>query len=98
MVDARVFADSYAEGAKNFTAFHGKYKDHADFVFAEVRFGEDGKPNVTLDDGMPEGAKKLSADAIYHDSMAYIENEKSEGRVAPHIYRGATAGRRIWGN
>ena len=97
MVDARVFADSYAEGAKNFSKFHEAHKDHADFVFAEVTF-PGGKPNVALGDSMPDSARAINADSIYRDSMSYIEDQHRAGKIASHIYQGATAGKRIWGD
>ncbi len=89
MVDARVFADSYVEGAKNFKAFHEKFKDKVSFVIAKA-----GKPPTFLND-VPEEALKMDSEAVYKKALDYVESKK--GELPEHIYRGATAGRRIWG-
>ncbi len=91
MVDARVFADSYAHGAKNFAAFHEKNKDRATFIFAKAAKGQ---PAQFLDK-MPPEALSTSADQVYEDAMQYVEKNKAS--LPPHIVTGATAGQRIWG-
>lgn len=92
MVDARVFADSYAEGAKNFAAFAEKNKGKANFVFAQVP--EPGKPAEFLKDGMPKAALEMDADKIYDTALKYLDDNKDS--IPEPIYQGATAGRRIW--
>lgn len=92
MVDARAFADSYAHGAKNFAAFHEKHKDRASFVFAKAKKGDP----VTFLDAMPPEALAMDSEKLYEKSLAYIESKKAE--LPPHIYAGATAGKRIWGH
>jgi hypothetical protein len=93
MVDAQLFADSYAVGAKNFADFHGKHKDSgaADFVFGV--FQGRGKP-ATITETMPEEALKLDADDIYQHASKYIDEKKSE--LPAYIYDGATIGRRAF--
>jgi hypothetical protein len=91
MVDARLFADSYAHGAKNFSAFHSKNKDKATFVFAKAKKGDP----VQFLDQMPPEALSVDADALYGQAMQYIQSKAAE--LPPHIVSGATAGSRIWG-
>lgn len=90
MVDARVFADSYAHGAKNFKAFHDKHKDEATFVFAQVQKGEAAFAN-----GMDPAALSVDADELYKHASEYIDSKKAD--LPDYIHQGATAGRRIWG-
>jgi len=91
MVDAQLFADSYAVGAQNFNKFHGKYKDDADFVFGV--FQGRGEP-AKITDAMPEEALKLDADDIYQHASKYMDEGKKD--FPKHIYEGATFGRRAW--
>lgn len=96
MVDARLFADSYAEGARNFAEFKAKNKDDADFVIAELDFPAGGKPTVKMSDEVPEAATQLDADKLYASSLAHIDREHKAGNISDDIHAGATAGRRIW--
>lgn len=91
MVDAQLFADSYAQGAKNFNDFYEKHKDDANFVFGE--FQGRGKP-AKIGDKMPDDALKLDADDIYQHASKYIDEKKDE--LPDYIYKGATIGRRAW--
>ena len=91
MVDARLFADSYAHGAKNFSAFHEKNKDRASFVFAKAKKGDP----VQFLDQMPPEALSMDAEVLYGQAMQYIQSKAAE--LPPHIVSGATAGSRIWG-
>lgn len=91
MVDAQLFADSYAVGAKNFAAFYEKNKDDASFVFG--RFKGRGEPAEILDH-MPEEASKLDADEIYEYASTYTDEKKQE--LPEFVYQGATIGRRAW--
>lgn len=91
MVDAQLFADSYAVGSKNFSEFHSKHKDKADFVFGI--FQGRGKP-AKISEEMPEEARKLDADDIYQHASKYIDEKKSE--LPGYIYDGATIGRRAF--
>jgi hypothetical protein len=91
MVDAQLFADSYALGGKNFKDFHDKHKDEASFVFA--KFKGRGKP-AEIVDSMPEEALQLDAKDIYDFASRYTESKKSE--LPDYIYDGATIGRRAF--
>lgn len=89
MVDASVFADSYALGAKNMRAFvekHGKDPD-VNFTYLDNR----GKPKLM--DGLPKDAE-VNRDELHRFAMDTIA-ERSE--IPAHIKRGATIGARIWG-
>jgi len=90
-VDARLFADSYAVGAKNFNSFYEAHKDEVDFVFAKA--GGKGKP-AEIVDAIPPEALELDSDDIYNFASQYVDERKNE--LPPHIYHGATIGRRIW--
>ena len=68
MGDARLFSDSYAEGAKNFAAFHSKNKDRASFLILSSRAG---KP--TLVSEMPREALAMDAAAIYARTSKVID-------------------------
>ena len=90
MVDARVFADSYAIGARNFAAMHAKHKDDkdADFVILSSRAGEPKRV-----DSMPEEALKQDEDQIYAQSLEAIH---AVPNLPPSVKRGGTIGQRIW--
>jgi len=94
MVDARLFADSYAEGAKNFAAFHAAHKDDPDvgFILIDVRTD----PVVPrLLESFPEVALRTDADEIYAQASRIVDEKPG---LNPAIRRGATVGRRIWGS
>jgi hypothetical protein len=91
MVDAQLFADSYAVGAKNFNDFYEKNKDEASFVFG--RFKGRGQPAEILDK-MPEESLKLDADEIYDYASKYTDEKKAD--LPDFVYDGATIGRRVW--
>lgn len=88
MVDAKVFADSYAIGAKNHHAFHQANKDNpnAKFVFLD----NTGKPKEIP--GVPREALDLDADEL--SKFAAVEVEKSQ--APERVKKGALQGRRIW--
>lgn len=90
MVDAAVFADSYAHGAKNMQAFiekHGKDPD----VSVTILKNEIGKDPVKLDK-IPEEAF-VDRDKLHEFALATIAERET---IPPHIKRGATVGERIW--
>jgi hypothetical protein len=91
MVDAQLFADSYAVGAKNFNDFHEKHKDKADFVFGV--FQGRGQP-AKITDKMPEEALKLDAHDVYEFASNYMDEKKDD--LPSYIYDGATFGRRTF--
>lgn len=90
MVDARLFADSYALGAQNFKAFHEQHKDTegVSFVLLENR----GTPKLL--DSFPEQALARSADDIYQEASQVVDQHQA---LKPAVRRGAIVGRRIWG-
>lgn len=88
MVDARVFADSYAIGARNFKAFFDKNKEKADFVFLTSR---EGAPKRV--DDMPKAALEQHEDEIYVRALKAIH---AKDDLPPAVKRGGTIGQRIW--
>jgi HK97 family phage portal protein len=88
MVDARVFADSYAIGAKNHDAFHQANKENpnARFVFL------DNTSKPTLVDGVPKAALELDAAEL----AAFADREVEKSSAPDRVKAGATVGRRIW--
>jgi len=92
MVDARLFADSYALGAKNMKAFMDKEKDAKDVDF--IVLNNRGAPPPKLEKEIGKEALSLNADALYKDALKAVE----EGGAAPTeaIKYGATIGKRIW--
>ncbi len=90
MVDAHVFADSYAIGAKNHAAFAEKNKNNPNAKF--IYIDSAGKP-PTLVDKMPESALKVDRHAL--TTFALNALEKSD--APPHIKQGGSVGVRIWG-
>ena len=90
MVDAFVFADSYAIGARNHQAFYEENKDNpnASFVFLE----NTGKPKLL--DGIPP--ESLKVDRVELATFALQAAMKAD--IPPHVKRGATMGLRIWGD
>ncbi len=89
MVDAKVFADSYALGAKNHQAFYEANKDNknANFVFLE------NLSTPKLLPGIPESALSLDRNAL----AKFAVEEVQKGNAPAHVKRGATSGARIWG-
>lgn len=87
MVDADVFADSYAIGAKNHQAFYEANKSNksAKFVFLS---------NGKKIDGIPKEA--LSVDR--KELADFARKTVKEGDAPPHVKQGATVGERIWGS
>ncbi len=90
MVDARLFADSYVLGAKNFKAMQDKHKenDAAEFFVLSSRNGPPKRvPEV------PSAATDKSEDQIYKESLEAIHALTD---LPPAIKRGGTIGQRIW--
>lgn len=89
MVDARVFADSYAIGARNHHAFATANRDnpHARFLFLA-----NGSPPSLLD-GMP--AEALATDR--HELARFAVNTvRAQPNIPEHVRRGALQGTQIW--
>lgn len=93
MVDAKVFADSYALGAKNHQAFMEQHKDNpsARFVILENKIGS--KPRLL--DAIPEEALRHDRAELARFAEGAIL--KGEVEAPPHVKRGALIGRRVWG-
>lgn len=92
MVDARLFADSYTLGAKNFHEFHQKHKDSgdADFVILD---NSSGAPKLT--NQVPEAALKLDGEALYARASSVLK-ERAD-KLRPSVVRGGSIGQRVWG-
>lgn len=90
MVDARLFADSYAHGAKNMKAFMdaNKGKDDVEFVILNNR----GKPPPKVEKEIGSAALNLNADSLYKKAFAEVE----ETAPTDAIREGATRGKRLW--
>lgn len=91
MVDARLFSDSYAVGAKNFDAFHKSKKDDPDAQFFVLSARTDPPSRV---DAVSKEALSLDADKLYAKTSKVIDDDES---LPPVVRRGASTGRRIWG-
>lgn len=89
MVDADVFADSYAIGAKNHKAFAeaNKKNPNAKFIFIDSA----GKP-PTLVDGIPDEATKIDRKEL----AAFAKEALDKADAPPHIKDGGSVGKRIW--
>jgi len=89
MVDAKVFADSYAIGARNHHAFHQANKDNpnASFVFLD----NTGKPKEVS--GVPKEALAYDSAKLAEFAERTVEKSSAPDRVKT----GALQGRKIWG-
>lgn len=88
MVDAKVFADSYAIGAKNHQAFYEANKDNPNAKFAFI----DNTSKPTLISGIPKEALSIDRHDLAQHALASVK--KSD--APPRVKRGATSGERIW--
>jgi hypothetical protein len=86
MVDAKVFADSYALGAKNHHAFHQANLNNPN---AEFVFMQDGK----LIPGVPQEALDLDR----HHLTKHAVQKLHESDAPEHVKHGGSVGVRIWG-
>ena len=89
MVDAKVFADSYAQGARNHHAFHQKHKANPNAQFVFMKNGK----TPQLVDGVPPEALAIDRDELYQFAMDAIGKMDD---LPPTLKRGAQAGARIW--
>jgi hypothetical protein len=90
MVDAHLFADSYVEGANNFSSFHESNRDSEDLNFVYI---DSTTPEMKTGGEMPESAKSVDREALYRRSVEYLLGAD----VPDHIKRGGSMGMRIWG-
>jgi hypothetical protein len=92
MVDAQVFADSYAIGARNHAAFYKTHKDNpgASFTFLSNVIGKE----PALLPGIPPEALNLNSRKLAKFALRTVVRSNAPARVK----RGATLGVRVWGN
>jgi hypothetical protein len=90
MVDAKVFADSYAIGATNHQAFYQSNKNNpnAKFIFLD----NTSKPKQLP--GIPKEALNINR----KDLAKYAADVVEKADVPPYVKRGASMGARIWGD
>jgi hypothetical protein len=93
MVDARLFADSYAVGARNMKDFHEKHKGDADASFIFIDNRDKGAPKLL--DAFPDATLKWDAEAIYRDALEALEKRK--GDLSEELYNAGKSGTWIWG-
>ena len=89
MVDASVFADSYAIGAKNFAAFKETHKDNPNVKF--VIIDSTGKKPKQVNE-LPPAALQVDRKHLTQFAASTVANRG----VAPRVKRGALVGARIW--
>ncbi len=89
MVDAHVFADSYALGAKNHQKFYEAHQNNpnAEFVFID----NNGKPRELP--GIPPADLNLNRD----DLLRHAIRKLHESDAPEHVKHGGSLGSRIWG-
>jgi HK97 family phage portal protein len=88
MVDAKVFADSYAIGAKNHHAFHQANKDNPNVTFTFL--DNTGKPKEIP--GVPQAALDIDSNEL----ASFAEQEAEKSPAPAHVKQGALIGRRLW--
>jgi HK97 family phage portal protein len=88
MVDAKVFADSYAIGARNHQAFYESNRDNPSARFSFL--DNTGAPSRI--DGIPQSALNLDSGRL----AAFAERTVARANVPPRVKSGALAGKRIW--
>ncbi len=88
MVDAKVFADSYALGARNHQAFYEKNRDNpnAKFVF----LSNVGKPQLM--DGIPKEALSIDRTKLADFAVGALKTADAPDRVV----KGGSMGERVW--
>lgn len=90
MVDAKVFADSYAEGAKNHAAFLARHALDSDVTSLIVK--NDGPVPQVLS-GMPAEAVDIEANDLYQYAKSVIQQRTD---LPEHVRQGAMGGQAIW--
>lgn len=91
MVDAKVFADSYALGAKNHQRFYNQHKDNPNVNFM---FLDNTSSTPRQLPGIPREALSLNRRELSKFASDTVKN----GDAPPHIKKGALMGERIWGS
>lgn len=93
MVDARVFADSYAQGAKNFKRFMDENIEAEDINFYIVNNATGGEPQMAS--SFPEESLSIDGEALYERASKVLQERASQLR--PSVVRGGSLGQRVWG-
>ncbi|MDB4961750.1 MAG: hypothetical protein JWP01_1749 [Myxococcales bacterium] len=91
MVDARLHAESYAEGARNFDAVQKTYPD-VRTVIVDVTSKE--KPPQEIQN-LPKDALTLDADSVHQKNVEYLK--KQEGLSESITSGGNEQGEKVWG-
>lgn len=86
MVDAKLFAESYELGAKNFKAFAEKNKSKANFLYIENR----GTPKLL--DGFPSKALGVKSGDLYARATSALKRSSAPS----HVKAGGTVNERYW--
>jgi hypothetical protein len=99
MVDARLFADSYSLGPKNFKAFQEKHdkklggSGEADFLVINTwEEGEKG-PKMVIADKVDDRSANADSEKLYEFATKVIQTKAP----TEAIKEGATIGQKIWG-
>jgi phage gp29-like protein len=88
MVDADLYADSYAIGARNFQTFASKNSGKADFLYLSNRTA---KPSLL--DSFPKDAL-VDRETVYRAAKKYVSAKADS--LSPAVLAGATIGERLW--
>lgn len=90
MVDAQVFADSYAIGAQNHNAFYEANRNNPSATFS---FIDNTGPKPTRISGVPQSALDIDRKEL----AQFAVNTVREADVPQRVKDGALSGQRIWG-
>lgn len=86
MVDGKVYADSYAIGARNHQAFYEANRERANFIFLD----NTGTPKLI--GGIPKDALNIKRQEL----AKFVSDETKKLDAPAHVKQGATIGDRIW--
>jgi hypothetical protein len=100
MVTARLFAESYTYGAKNFAEFAKQHENDADVrivYFDNARKTPEGKPDKPVKvASMPKSALSRTVKTILPKADNELEKLFRGGKVSASIYLGGANHKRIW--
>ena len=94
MVDARLHAESYAEGARNFDAIQRSHPEVNTVIVDVSKDLPKGVDPPTLDN-LPKDALTLDADAVQQRNTEYLK--KQQGLSAEIMQGGHEQGEAVWG-
>ncbi len=89
MVDAHVFADSYALGAKNHQAFYEANQNNPNAQFVTI----DNTDKPKLIDGIPPAALNINRHELARHALRRLRNSDAP----EHVKHGGDLGSHIWG-